>query len=145
MKKVVVMLLLMVGTSFVFWNTAHAAKGEFMEDTLAEYDNTAKTEEVNRAKSYMENVLFLDKYDYETNQFDCKWYEVMCQTNGFIFTTISGFVFAAIDSFGEFQIDSSVITGNSTYEGYMLNFKSLAWTITTIFMVWQTVKIVILY
>ena len=93
----------------------------------------------------MENVLFLDKYDYETNQFDCKWYEVMCQTNGFIFTTVSGFVFAAIDSFGKFQIDSSVITGNAIYEGYMLNFKSLAWTITSIFILWQTVKIVILY
>ena len=93
----------------------------------------------------MENVLFLDKYDYETNQFDCKWYEVMCQTNGFIFTTVSGFVFAAIDSFGKFQIDSSVITGNDIYEGYMLNFKSLAWTITSIFIFWQTVKIVILY
>ena len=89
--------------------------------------------------------LFLDKYDYETNQFDCKWYEVMCQTNGFIFTTVSGFVFAAIDSFGKFQIDSSVITGNAIYEGYMLNFKSLAWTITSIFILWQTVKIVILY
>lgn len=145
MKKVVVMLLLMVGTSFVFWDSAHAAKGEFMEDTLAEYEKIENTEDVNRAKSYMENVLFLDKYDYETNQFDCKWYEVMCQTNGFILTTVSGFVFAAIDSFGEFQMDPSKITGNSTYEGYMLNFKSLAWTMTTIFIVWQTVKIVILY
>ena len=147
MKKLVVMLLLMVGTSCVFWDSVHAAEGEFMEETLADYKSTPEisTEEINRAESYMQNVLFLDKYDYETNQFDCKWYEVMCQTNGFIFTTVSGFVFAAIDSFGSFQIDSSEITGNPTYEGYMLNFKSLAWTITSIFIVWQTVKIVILY
>lgn len=147
MKKVVVMLLLMVGASFVYWDFAHAAEGDFMDETLEDYKNTSEisAEEVNRAEIYMENVLFLDKYDFETNQFNCKWYEVMCQTNGFIFTTVSGFVFAAIDSFGKFQIDSSEITGNPTYEGYMLNFKSLAWTITSIFIVWQTVKIVILY
>lgn len=135
----------MIATPFVEWDIVQAAEGEFMEETLAEYKKIQPADEVNRTEAYMENVLFLNKYDYETNQFDCKWYEVMCQTNGFIFTTVSGFVFAAIDSFGKFQIDSSVITGNATYEGYMLNFKSLAWTITSIFILWQTVKIVILY
>ena len=104
----------MIATPFVEWDIVHAAEGEFMEDTINNYRNTdgIVEEEVKSAEGYMENVLFLDKYDYETNQFDCKWYEVMCQTNGFIFTTVSGFVFAAIDSFGKFQIDSSVITGN---------------------------------
>jgi hypothetical protein len=147
MKKILVMILFMIATPFVEWDIVHAAEGEFMEDTINSYRNTdgIVEEEVKSAEGYMENVLFLDKYDYETNQFDCKWYEVMCQTNGFIFTTVSGFVFAAIDSFGKFQIDSSVITGTAIYEGYMLNFKSLAWTITSIFILWQTVKIVILY
>ena len=106
-------------------NDVEAAKGEFMEDTLEDYKDTSEVtnKQVNQAESYMENVLYLNKYDYETNQFDCQWYEVMCQTNGFLYTTVSGFVFAAIDSFGKFQIDASAITGNPTYEGYMLNFK----------------------
>jgi hypothetical protein len=107
-------------------NGVEAAEGEFMEDTIKDYRSTdgVKEADVKRAEGYMQNVLYLDKYDHETNQFNCKWYEVMCQTNGFLFTTVSGFVFGAIDSFGKFQIDSSVITGNPVYEGYMLNYKS---------------------
>ncbi|WP_017380615.1 conjugal transfer protein TrbL family protein [Paenisporosarcina sp. TG-14] len=147
MKKHVMFVFGVLLLSMFMVNGVEAAEGEFMDDTLEDYKNTAEVtaEQVNRAESYMENGMFLDKYDYETNQFDCKWYEVMCQTNGFLFTTVSGFVFGAIDSFGKFQIDSSIITGNPIYEGYMLNFKSLAWTMTAIFLLWQTVKIVILY
>ncbi|MBE3102920.1 MAG: hypothetical protein IMZ40_01660, partial [Bacilli bacterium] len=147
MKKHIMFVFGVLLLSMLMVNGVEAAEGEFMDDTLEDYKNTAEVtaEQVNRAESYMENGMFLDKYDYETNQFDCKWYEVMCQTNGFLFTTVSGFVFGAIDSFGKFQIDSSIITGNPTYEGYMLNLKSLAWTMTAIFLLWQTVKIVILY
>lgn len=147
MKKILVLILFMIGISLGTWTTVQAAEGDFMEDTIDSYRNTdgVKEEEVKSAEGYMENTLFLDKYDYETNQFDCKWYEVMCQTNSFIFTTVSGFVFAALDSFSQFQLDASTITGNATYEGYMLNFKSLAWTITSIFILWQTIKVVVLY
>ncbi|MEK3981643.1 conjugal transfer protein TrbL family protein [Psychrobacillus sp. FSL K6-2836] len=145
MKKILVLILFLIGFSSLGSLIVSAAEGDFMEDTLTEYEKIQPAEEVNRAEGYMEKTLFLDKYDYETNQFDCKWYEVMCQTNGFIFTTVSGFVFAALDSFSQFQLDSTTITGNPTYEGYMLNFKSLAWTITSIFILWQTVKIVVLY
>lgn len=147
MKKILVLILFMMGFSSFGSLIVNAAEGDFMEETLEEYKNTSEisAEEVKRAEAYMETALFLDKYDYETNQFDCKWYEVMCQTNSFIFTTVSGFVFAALDSFSQFQLNSTAITGNATYEGYMLNFKSLAWTITSIFILWQTVKIVVLY
>ncbi|MBU0905242.1 MAG: hypothetical protein KKF57_08590 [Firmicutes bacterium] len=147
MKKYIFLVFGMYLLSMFILNGVEAAEGEFMEETLRDYENTENvtTEQVNSAESYMENALFLNKYDYETNQFDCNWYEVMCQTNGFLFTTVSGFVFGAIDSFGKFQIDSSSITGNETYEGYMLNFKSLAWTMTAIFLIWQTIKIIILY
>lgn len=145
MKKLIVLILFIMAFSSLGSLIVDAAEGDFMEETLTEYEKIQSAEEVNRAEGYMENVLFLDKYDYETNQFDCKWYEVMCQTNGFIFTTVSGFVFAALDSFSQFQLDSTTITGNPTYEGYMLNFKSLAWTITSIFILWQTIKIVVLY
>src|SRR5690606_25830169 len=93
----------------------------------------------------MQNVLYLDKYDYSTNQFDCKWHEIGCHTNSFLYTTVSGFVFGAVDSFSKFQLDPDFITGNPIYEGYMLNFKSLAWTIAAIFILWQTLKIIILY
>ncbi|MGB6408749.1 MAG: conjugal transfer protein TrbL family protein [Planococcus donghaensis] len=126
---------------------AFGEEGDFLEETVDEYSNTEKItpEEAENAESYMKEVLYLEKYDYETNQFDCKWHEIGCHTNSFLFTTVSGFVFGAIDSFSKFQIDSKFITGNPVYEGYMLNFKSLAWTIAGIFILWQTLKIVILY
>ncbi len=147
MKKHILLVFGLLLLSMFMMNGVEAAEGEFMEDTIKDYRSTdgVKEADVKRAEGYMQNVLYLDKYDHETNQFNCKWYEVMCQTNGFLFTTVSGFVFGAIDSFGKFQIDSSVITGNAVYEGYMLNFKSLAWTMTAIFLIWQTIKIIILY
>lgn len=124
-----------------------AEEGKFLEDTIEEYRNTNNVtpEQAENAESYMKNVMYLEKYDYETNQFDCKWHEIGCHTNSFLFSTVSGFVFGAIDSFSKFQIDPEFVTGNAIYEGYMLNFKSLAWTIAAIFILWQTVKIVILY
>lgn len=121
-------------------------EGDFMDETIQEYKETqSDSSKVENAEAYMKNVLYLDKYDYETNQFDCKWHEIGCHTNSFLFTTVSGFVYGAIDSFSKFQIDSNFIMGNPVYEGYMLNFKSLAWTIAAIFILWQTLKIVILY
>lgn len=139
---VLLVLVLSLSPVFVF-----AEEGEFLEDTIEEYRNTNNVtpEQAENAESYMKNVMYLEKYDYETNQFDCKWHEIGCHTNSFLFSTVSGFVFGAIDSFSKFQIDSEFVTGNAIYEGYMLNFKSLAWTITAIFILWQTVKIVILY
>ena len=138
------LLVLLVSLSPVF---VFAEEGKFLEDTIEEYRNTNNVtpEQAENAESYMKNVMYLEKYDYETNQFDCKWHEIGCHTNSFLFSTVSGFVFGAIDSFSKFQIDSEFVTGNAIYEGYMLNFKSLAWTITAIFILWQTVKIVILY
>ncbi|WP_246316595.1 conjugal transfer protein TrbL family protein [Planococcus glaciei] len=118
-----------------------------MDETITEYSKTegVKEQSIKNAESYMKNVLYLEKYNYETNQFDCKWHEIGCHTNSFLFTTVSGFVYGAIDSFSKFQLDESFITENPVYEGYMLNFKSLAWTIAAIFILWQTLKIVILY
>lgn len=122
-------------------------EGDFLEETIAEYSKTegVKEQNIKNTESYMENVLYLEKYDYETNQFDCKWHEIGCHTNSFLFTTVSGFVYGAIDSFSKFQIDADFVIGNPVYEGYMLNFKSLSWTIAGIFILWQTIKIVILY
>lgn len=122
-------------------------EGDFMDETIKEYSDTEKVtpQQAENAESYMKNVLYLEKYDYDTNQFDCKWHEIGCHTNSFLFTTVSGFVYGAIDSFSKFQFDESFITENPVYEGYMLNFKSLAWTIAAIFILWQTLKIVILY
>lgn len=139
---VLLVLVLSLSPVFVF-----AEEGKFLEDTIEEYRNTNNVtpEQAENAESYMKNVMYLEKYDYETNQFDCKWHEIGCHTNSFLFSTVSGFVFGAIDSFSKFQIDSEFVTGNAIYEGYMLNFKSLAWTIAAIFILWQTVKIVILY
>ena len=123
-----------------------AEEGDFMEETIQEYKETqSDADQVDNVESYMQNVLYLDKYDYSTNQFDCKWHEIGCHTNSFLYTTVSGFVFGAIDSFSKFQLDPDFITGNPIYEGYMLNFKSLAWTIAAIFILWQTLKIIILY
>ncbi|XKE96499.1 hypothetical protein LG326_16955 (plasmid) [Metaplanococcus flavidus] len=123
-----------------------AEEGEFMEETIQEYKETqSDADQVDNVESYMQNVLYLDKYDYSTNQFDCKWHEIGCHTNSFLYTTVSGFVFGAVDSFSKFQLDPDFITGNPIYEGYMLNFKSLAWTIAAIFILWQTLKIIILY
>lgn len=135
-------LLFNLSPVFVF-----AGEGDFMEDTIEEYRNTNNVtpEQAENAESYMKNVMYLEKYDYETNQFDCKWHEIGCHTNSFLFSTVSGFVFGAIDSFSKFQIDPEFVTGNAIYEGYMLNFKSLAWTIAAIFILWQTLKIVIMY
>lgn len=146
MKRVIGMLLLVcllfsLTPSFVF-----AEEGDFLEDTIQEYKKTqSDANQVDNVESYMKNVLYLDKYDYSTNQFDCKWHEIGCHTNSFLYITVSGFVFGAIDSFSKFQLDSDFITGNPIYEGYMLNFKSLAWTIAAIFILWQTLKIIILY
>lgn len=139
-----VLLVLLVSLSPVL---VFAEEGKFLEDTIEEYRNTNNVtpEQAENAESYMKNVMYLEKYDYETNQFDCKWHEIGCHTNSFLFSTVSGFVFGAIDSFSKFQIDPEFVTGNAIYEGYMLNFKSLAWTIAAIFILWQTVKIVILY
>lgn len=139
-----VLLVLLVSLSPVF---VFAEEGKFLEDTIEEYRNTNNVtpEQAENAESYMKNVMYLEKYDYETNQFDCKWHEIGCHTNSFLFSTVSGFVFGAVDSFSKFQIDPEFVTGNAIYEGYMLNFKSLAWTIAAIFILWQTVKIVILY
>lgn len=139
-----ILWVLLLGLSPVF---VFAEEGKFLEDTIEEYRNTNNVtpEQAENAESYMKNVMYLEKYDYETNQFDCKWHEIGCHTNSFLFSTVSGFVFGAIDSFSKFQIDPEFVTGNAIYEGYMLNFKSLAWTITAIFILWQTVKIVILY
>ncbi|MFC3210748.1 conjugal transfer protein TrbL family protein [Planomicrobium okeanokoites] len=139
-----VLLVLLVGLSPVF---VFAEEGDFMEETIQEYSKTegVKEQDIKNTESYMKNVLYLEKYNYETNQFDCKWHEIGCHTNSFLFTTVSGFVFGAIDSFSKFQLDPDFITGNPIYEGYMLNFKSLAWTIAAIFILWQTLKIIILY
>lgn len=138
----VLLLILTLFPGLVF-----GEEGNFMEETITEYSETegVKEQDIKNAESYMEDVLYLEKYDYETNQFDCKWHEVGCHTNSFLFTTVSGFVYGAIDSFSKFQIDSGFVIGNPVYEGYMLNFKSLAWTIAGIFILWQTIKIVILY
>lgn len=134
-------LLISLSPVFVF-----AEEGEFMEETIQEYKETqSDADQVDNVESYMQNVLYLDKYDYSTNQFDCKWHEIGCHTNSFLYTTVSGFVFGAVDSFSKFQLDPDFITGNPIYEGYMLNFKSLAWTIAAIFILWQTLKIIILY
>lgn len=134
------LVLLMPGQVF-------GEEGDFMDETITEYSKTegVKEQSIKNAESYMKNVLYLEKYNYETNQFDCKWHEIGCHTNSFLFTTVSGFVYGAIDSFSKFQLDESFITENPVYEGYMLNFKSLAWTIAAIFILWQTLKIVILY
>lgn len=138
-----VLLVLLFGLSPVF---VFAEEGDFMEETIQEYKKTqSDADQVDNVESYMKNVLYLDKYDYSTNQFDCKWHEIGCHTNSFLYTTVSGFVFGAIDSFSKFQLDPNFITGNPIYEGYMLNFKSLAWTIAAIFILWQTLKIIILY
>lgn len=122
-------------------------EGDFMEETIDEYSKTEGVQEkdIKNAESYMKNVIYLEKYDYDTNQFNCKWHEIGCHTNSFLFTTVSGFVYGAIDSFSKFQIDSKFITENPIYEGYMLNFRSLAWTIAAIFILWQTLKIIALY
>ncbi len=138
---VLFLLLISLSPQFTF-----AEEGEFMEETIQEYKETqSDADQVDNVESYMQNVLYLDKYDYSTNQFDCKWHEIGCHTNSFLYTTVSGFVFGAIDSFSKFQLDPDFITGNPIYEGYMLNFKSLAWTISAIFILWQTLKIIILY
>ncbi|WP_394122079.1 conjugal transfer protein TrbL family protein [Planococcus donghaensis] len=141
MSLMVLLLSILSFPAFVF-----GEEGDFLEETIQEYkESQSDSSKVENTEAYMTNVLYLEKYDYETNQFDCKWHEIGCHTNSFLFTTVSGFVFGAIDSFSKFQIDSNFITGNPIYEGYMLNFKSLAWTIAGIFILWQTIKIVILY
>ncbi|MFC3210673.1 conjugal transfer protein TrbL family protein [Planomicrobium okeanokoites] len=138
---VLLVLLVSLSPALVF-----AEEGDFMEETIQEYKETqSDADQVDNVESYMKNVLYLDKYDYSTNQFDCKWHEIGCHTNSFLYTTVSGFVFGAVDSFSKFQLDPDFITGNPIYEGYMLNFKSLAWTIAAIFILWQTLKIIILY
>ncbi|RAZ73499.1 conjugal transfer protein TrbL family protein [Planococcus halotolerans] len=143
-KGALVLFFLLISLSPVF---VFAEEGNFMEETIQEYSKTegVKEQDIKNTESYMKNVLYLEKYNYETNQFDCKWHEIGCHTNSFLFTTVSGFVFGAIDSFSKFQLDPDFITGNPIYEGYMLNFKSLAWTIAAIFILWQTLKIIILY
>lgn len=139
-------LLVLLLTILLLPSLVFGEEGDFLNETIQEYkESQSDSSKVKNAEAYMENVIYLEKYDYETNQFDCKWHEIGCHTNSFLFTTVSGFVYGAIDSFSRFQIDSNFITGNPVYEGYMLNFKSLAWTIASIFILWQTLKIVILY
>ena len=146
MKKFLISMSLFLLFIFAPFTVVFAEEGEFMDKTIEEYKTTqSSSEKVDSVESYMKNVLYLEKYDYNTNQFSCKWHEIGCHTNSFLFTTVSGFVYGAVDSFSKFQIDADFITGNPVYEGYMLNFKSLAWTITAIFILWQTTKIVILY
>lgn len=147
MKRVSMVIAISLIILFLIPVQALAEEGKFLEDTVEDYRNAGNVtpQQAENVESYMKNVLYLEKYDYQTNQFDCKWHEIGCHTNSFLFTTVSGFVFGAIDSFSKFQISSEFITGNAVYEGYMLNFKSLAWTIAAIFILWQTLKIVILY
>lgn len=147
MKRVPFQIVLSLLIFVLFPIQTFGEEGEFLEKTVEDYQNAGNVtpQEAENVESYMKNVLYLEKYDYETNQFDCKWHEIGCHTNSFLFTTVSGFVFGAIESFSKFQISSEFITGNPIYEGYMLNFKSLAWTIAGIFILWQTLKLVILY
>ncbi|AQQ55592.1 conjugal transfer protein TrbL family protein [Planococcus lenghuensis] len=146
MKGYISTLLVLLVCLTLFPQIVLGDEGEFLNETISEYKETqSDSDKVENVESYMKDVLFLDKYDYETNQFDCKWYEITCHTNSFLFTTVSGFVYGAVDSFSKFQMDAEFITGNAVYEGYMLNFRNLAWTITGIFILWHTMKIVLLY
>ena len=93
MKKTLISISLFLLFILVPFTVVSAEEGEFMDETIEEYKTTqSSSEKVDSVESYMKNVLYLEKYDYNTNQFSCKWHEIGCHTNSFLFPLAAGFV-----------------------------------------------------
>lgn len=126
-----------------------AEEGEFYDDVIEKYqeERSADEEDIEILENYME-IIGLDKYDYESNTIDCSWYDVTCHVNGnFIFTNMVGLVKA-----GTNQIDNIISgfsnfdqTDDETIQNYKNAFGSLSLTMAAIFLLYQAMRITMLY
>lgn len=131
----------------MFSNTVFAEEGEFYDEVVDKYENERGTEGVEQLENYMESIG-LDAYDYDSNTIDCSWYDVACHVNGnFIFTNMVGLVKA-----GTNQIDDIIngfsnfsATNDETVQEYKQAFQTLSLTMASIFLVYQAMRIIILY
>lgn len=129
--------------------TVFAEEGEFYDDVIAKYESESDPSEsqIENLETYMESIG-LDKYDYESNTIDCSWYDVTCHVNGnFLFTNMVGIVTA-----GTNQIDNIIggfsdfdQTDDENIQNYKNAFQSLSLTMAAIFLLYQAMRITMLY
>jgi len=126
-----------------------AEEGDFYDEVIEKYESEAEPSQIQieNLESYMESIG-LDKYDYESNTIDCSWYDVNCHVNGnFIFTNMVGLVSAGTE-----QIDKIIggfanfdNTDDENIQGYKDAFQSLSLTMAAIFLLYQAMRITVLY
>jgi len=128
---------------FPFTTEISADEGEFYNDALNKFE-----EETDRDVEMLERSLEsqgIDEYDYDVNAIDCSWYDVSCHVNGnFIFTNMVGMVKLGINQIQNI-INSGfdVITSDAT--DFKDAFQSLSWIMAAIFLMYNAMKITILY
>jgi len=131
-----------------FSTTVFADEGEFYDDVLEAFENENNPSE--ELQEQMESQLqdkHIDKYDYDTNTMNCSWYQVMCHVNGFIWTNMVGLVDGAITQIqsiitGFSDFDTS---GDETVQNYKNAFQTLSITMSAIFLLYQSIRITMLY
>ncbi|GGJ77394.1 conjugal transfer protein TrbL family protein [Virgibacillus salexigens] len=137
-------MLLLLPFLFVFpFATEVFAEEQFYNDVITKYE-----QEGNGDVEALEETLKsqgLDKYNYESNSIDCSWYDVSCHVNGsFIFTNMVGMMKLGIDQIQRIMDSGFNITGSDATD-FKDAFKSLSWIMAAIFLMYQAMKITILY
>jgi len=146
-KKITFLIIIFSIGILSFGGVVFADEGEFYDDVIEAFEEERGSEGVENVERYMDS-LGLEDYDYDTNTIDCSWYDVMCHVNGsFIFTNMVGLVNAGTD-----QIENIIggfsnfdQTEDETIQNYKDAFGNLSLTMAAIFLLYQAMKITVLY
>ncbi|WP_404456998.1 hypothetical protein LG329_19510 (plasmid) [Virgibacillus necropolis] len=144
-KKVVVLFFSLVAVSILL--TSQTVFAGFSEDVINKYEDARGEDGVEHLEDYMERIG-LDEYDYGSNSIDCSWYDVSCHVSGnFIFTNMVGLVKAGTEQINSIfeRFTTLDITGDANNLWYMEGFKTLAWTMASLFLLYHAMKVTIMY
>ena len=132
LQSVVAFFSILVFVSF-YSPSVYADTGDFYE----KYEDTIK-EEV-KIEQYRE---LIEKYDYDTNEFECGTFEVNCFFQGTYFKMAIGTVKAIYGGIENLVVTPANIVGNDTFREYKNGLGALSKTILAIFLMWQVIKMV---
>lgn len=133
LKRVSVYILLSMILFVNMDKVAFADTGDFYE----KYEQEFKDRKISKD---FEKIL--EKYDYDTNTFECGKFDVNCMWQGGVYQGAIGLVKVTYKTIEDLAFDPTDITENVDFKKYKNGFSTLSNVILMIFILWHAMSIV---
>lgn len=84
---------------------------------------------------------YVKKYDYANNNFSCGKWDFMCHLETLTYKWNIGAIKGLYTGVENFVIKPNDIIYNSEFGSYIVGFRTIAWTLLAVILLWQTIRL----